>query len=61
MKLLQKEDLNLVKPSLRKTVQEAWDKGEDVPYGVIYLSNDPLPESVIKRAKELNEKYHWEV
>ena len=46
-KLLQREDINLVKPKFRDIVIEAWNNGEDVPYGVIYLDDrDPTEEEI---------------
>jgi hypothetical protein len=48
MKILQKNDLNKVAPKFRKMVVEAWNKGEDVPWGVTLLSDKPLS------SKELN-------
>jgi hypothetical protein len=44
---LQKEQLHLVSPKFRKMVSDAWDRGENVPYGVIYLSEvPPTPEDI---------------
>jgi hypothetical protein len=56
MKYLQKNDINLVKPKFRKMVQEAWDRGEDVPYGVIYLSDRETDAKDIEIVKDLIEK-----
>ncbi len=47
MKLLQREDIDKVRPKFRDSVLEAWDRGEDVPYGVIYLSDAPLTQEDI--------------
>lgn len=42
-------------------VQEAWNKGEEVPYGVLYLVEPKdLTEKDIQRAKELCKQYGWE-
>lgn len=53
MKYLKKSDLNLVNPKFRKIVQDAWDNGEKVPYGVIYLSSKEPTKEDIEYAKKL--------
>jgi hypothetical protein len=44
-KLLEKKDIDLVKPKFRQMVLDAWNRGEGVPYGVIYLSEALLKAS----------------
>jgi len=61
MKILQKEDLNKVDVKFRHAVSDAWNKGEDVPYSVIYLSSELPSEKVIKRTQELIKKHNWDV
>jgi hypothetical protein len=53
MKVLLREDLDKVKPKFRQMVQTAWERGEEVPYGVIYLSDAKLTEADIKWANKL--------
>jgi hypothetical protein len=53
MKLLEKKDLELVKPKFRPHVLAAWKRGEGVPYGVIYLSEGSVTRKDILRCKEL--------
>jgi hypothetical protein len=57
MKLLEKKDINLVKPKFKDMVLDAWKRKEDVPYGVIYLSDAPLTRKEIKRAKEVIKQF----
>lgn len=59
MKYLQKKDINEVDPFWRKTVKEAWKNGEDVPHGVIYLTNPkttPLTKDDIEWSRKLAKK-----
>lgn len=60
-KFLSKEDLSLVAPTVQKWVKEAWNKGEEVPYGIVYLVEPtrPLTDKEIITVKELCEKYGW--
>jgi hypothetical protein len=60
MKLLEKKDINLVKPKFKQMVLDAWGRGEGVPYGVVYLSEAPLTRKEAQRAKELIKQYQWE-
>lgn len=53
MKLLEKKDIELVKPKFRPHVLAAWKRGEGVPYGVIYLSEESATRKEIVRCKEL--------
>ncbi len=53
MKILQKDQLDLVRPKFREMVQKAWNNNEDVPYGVVLLSDEPPTEEDIARVKEL--------
>jgi hypothetical protein len=54
MKTLEREDINKVRPKFRQLVLDAWKKGEEVPYGVIYLSDAPLTEEDIAWARSLS-------
>jgi hypothetical protein len=62
MKNLSQSNLHLVNPHFHQTILDAWAAGEDVPYGVIYLSDPkiPLTEAELSHTRELNNKYHWE-
>lgn len=53
MKLLTKEDIDKVRPKFRQMVISAWDRGEDVPYDIVNLSDAPLSEKDIEWAKQL--------
>lgn len=57
---LLKSELHLVKPMFRKTVEEAWNRGEEVSFWVTLLSDEPPTENDIKRCNELNKIYKWE-
>lgn len=60
MRNLKRNELHLVKPKFQNIVLAAWSRGEDVPYGIIAVS-DKLPTDVdLKRVGELNRKYKWE-
>lgn len=59
-KFLQRDQLHLVKPKFRKTVEEAWANGEDVPYGYVYLSDREPTKEEIEHAAQLNKLYKWE-
>jgi hypothetical protein len=50
-KWLEKSDLNLVKPKFQKMVLDAWERDENVPYGVMYLSDAPITQGDINWAK----------
>lgn len=39
-RILKKHEINLVGSRFQRTVKEAWKRGEDVPFGVIYLSSE---------------------
>jgi hypothetical protein len=52
MKLLDRKDIDKVRPKFQPLVLEAWKNGEDVPYGVTYLSDAPLTEKDIEWAKK---------
>ena len=58
MNILGKDQLHLVKPMFRKMVQAAWDRGEDVPYGVVLLSDEPPTEAELVRTREVAKKYN---
>lgn len=62
-KFLSREDLEKVEPQFREMVEEAWENGEDVPYGVIFLSNRPLTEREKARGaeilREMTESGEW--
>lgn len=39
-RILQKHEINLVGSRFQRTVKEAWKRGEEVPFGVTYLSSE---------------------
>lgn len=53
MKILQREDIDQVRPKFRQLVLDAWKKGEEVPHGVVYLSDAPPTKKDIEWAKSL--------
>jgi hypothetical protein len=57
MKVLERKDINKVKLKFQIAVLEAWKRGEEVPYGVIHLSDAPLTEKDIEWAKKNIEKF----
>ena len=60
MKLLEKKDINLVKPKFRQMVLDAWGRGEGVPYGVTLLSDAPITRKEAQRAREMIKRYNIE-
>lgn len=50
--ILQGHELDLVSPKFQSMVQKAWDNGETVPRGVIYLSERSLTEQEITWSKQ---------
>lgn len=51
---LGREDIDLVKfPQIKKLALEAWERGEEVPYGVIYIDLTPLSEEDLTRIRQL--------
>jgi len=64
-KCLQQKDLKKVKPKFRKMVLDTWKRGENVPYGVTYLSDAPISKEdeqwlqvLVKNLHELNDEEH---
>lgn len=57
---LKKDQLHLVKPKFRKMVEDAWGNGEEVPYGVVCLSDKELTTDELKQIHELNEIYKFD-
>lgn len=53
MRLLQRDELEQVKPRFRGMVQEAWERGEDVPYGVTWLDDRPLTPAELRYGVQL--------
>jgi hypothetical protein len=51
MELLKREEVDKVDPKFRPMVIEAFDKGEEVPYSVVYLSSEPITEKDIEWVK----------
>lgn len=60
MNILQKDQLHLVKPKFHRTIMEAWEGGEEVPFEVTLLSDKPPTEAEIAQIKSLAEKYGWD-
>lgn len=60
MKILQRSDLDKVRPKFRNTVLKAWENNEEVPYVVTLLSSEEPTDADIAHAKELCAKYKWE-
>ena len=60
MRYLQHNELHLVKPKFQQMVIDAWNKNENVPYGVIALSDQLPSDEDIKRTRELANQYGWE-
>ncbi len=58
MKTLNKSDINLVRPKFRKMVELAWECGEDVPYGIVYLDDSPLTEDDIRWATKIVKEHN---
>ncbi len=56
MRLLQKQDIDKVRPKFRQMVLDAWKKGEQVPYSVICLSDEVPTEEDIEWAQKLIDK-----
>ncbi len=52
-KFLEKKDLDKVREPFRSRVVEAWARGENVPYGVQYLSSAELNDDDIAWAHEI--------
>lgn len=61
MKHLQRGDIDKVRPKFRPMVRDAWNNGEQVPYSIIHLSDEPLTKSDIDCAKKLAKKYKWKI
>ena len=60
MRNLKRDELHLVKPKFQQMVLDAWQRNEEVPYGIITVSDQPASEADLKRVGELNAKYKWE-
>jgi hypothetical protein len=56
MDYLEKSDLELVHPTFRHRVIEAWECGEKVPQSVIYLSEATITADDIAWAEKCFEK-----
>jgi hypothetical protein len=56
MKYLKKSDLNKVHPKFRQTAQTDLENGEDVPYGVVYLTDRKPSKKEIEHVKKLIEE-----
>lgn len=57
MRLLKKEEIELVKPKFKQMVLDAWKRGEGVPYGIILLDDTPITRKDAQRARELIKQY----
>jgi hypothetical protein len=57
MNILKKEDIDKVDPKFRDMVLDAWKNGEEVPYGVVYLSSEPPTEEEMAWANWIVKKY----
>ena len=53
MNILKKEDIDKVRPKFRDMVLDAWKRGEEVPYGVTYLSNEPPTKEDMEWANKI--------
>lgn len=53
MKLLKKEEIELVNPKFRQLVLDAWKRGEGVPYGIVNLSEAPITRKDAQKARDL--------
>ncbi len=60
-KFLKRNQLKLVPSKFRRLVKMAWGNGNDVPYGVVYLSDDEYTQEEIDYCHRLNNKYKWEL
>jgi hypothetical protein len=54
MQILERKDIDKVKPRFQAIVKEAWNRGEEVPLGVIYLSDAPISKKDIAWARSLS-------
>lgn len=61
MSLLQKDQIHLVNPRFREMVINAWSNNEDVPFGVIFLSDYIPTETDSCKVRELILKYKWKI
>jgi hypothetical protein len=52
MKALDRKDIDQVRPKFLAMVEDAWKRGEEVPYGVTYLSDAPITEKYIAWARK---------
>lgn len=52
-RLLQRDELHLVDPAIRPIVEAAWANGEDVPFGVTYVTVRELTEHEQQHALEI--------
>jgi hypothetical protein len=59
MKYLQKEHLYLVSSKFHSIIQDVWSNGEEVPLGMIYVSDQVPTEKDVLRARELAIQYNW--
>jgi hypothetical protein len=57
MKTLKKEDIDKVDPKFRNMVLDVWKNGEEVPYGVVYLSSEPPTEEEMAWVNWIVKKY----
>ena len=51
MKILEKHQLNKVSIKYKSWVEEAWNNGEEVPFGVMFLSDEDLTHKEIECIK----------
>ena len=59
-KYLNKNQLHLVKPKLRKMIKDALKNGEKIPYGVVYISDKNISQRELQLINNLNIKHKWE-
>lgn len=56
MNILKREDIDKVRPKFKNMVLDAWNRGEDVPCGVIYLSDEPPTKEDMEWANKIIKK-----